>query len=292
MKQILNILPQKYRKELGNILENKNIEELRFRAGQAIHYVTATGETPILNTQNTPEDLDYILSRACDYSLHTVQEQIAQGYLTMVGGHRMGLCGTVVTDQGQIKTMRRFSSLSLRIAKEWKGIATPLIQQLHTKGQFQNTLIISPPGQGKTTLLRDCIRILSTGEGVSPLRIGLLDERGEIAALQQGKPQFQVGNRTDILESCPKGQGLLFLLRSMNPQVLALDEITAHEDGQALIHVTGCGVKLLATAHASHPKDFKKRPLYQQLLRENVFDKFIIIQQTGRGREYHVEDCL
>lgn len=292
MEHILNIVPRKYKKELEILLKNKQIEELRFRTGEALHYVTTEGETPLQKTTNTSEDLDYILTRACDYSLHSVQEQIAQGYLTMIGGHRLGICGTVVTEHGRIKTIRRLSSLSLRIAKEWKGIATALIPKLQVQGNFVNTLIISPPGQGKTTLLRDYIRILSSGEGVSPLRIGLVDERSEIAALQQGTPQFQVGNRTDILEACPKSQGLLFLLRSMNPQVLVVDEITAEEDIKALIHVTGCGVKLLATAHASNKNDLNKRPLYQHLLQEKIFEKLITIIQTPKGRQYQVEDCL
>ena len=141
---------------------------------------------------------------------------------------------------------------------------------------------------GKTTLLRDLIRALSDGDGVPPMRVGVADERGELAAMCEGVPQFQIGSHTDVLDGCPKGQGLLMLLRGMNPQVMAADEITAPEDVAALEMAANCGVALLATAHGAGLEDLRRRPLYRRLLSLNVFQRLVVITVENGGRRYAV----
>lgn len=291
MENILNVLPPRFKPELEPFLKNQSLEEIRFRNGVHIHTLLNERETTLQNHITKPEDLDYILNRACEYSLHAVHGQITQGYLTMSGGNRMGLCGTVVMEQGKVKAIRRLSSISIRIAHECKGISRNIVGKLqNSDGTLANTLIISPPGKGKTTLLRDIIRAISSGEGIPPHRISLVDERSEIAALHQGTPTFDLGSRTDILEGIPKAHGLLFLLRSMNPQVLAVDEITATEDINALTHVTGCGVKLLASTHANDKNDLFTRPIYEKMMNLKLFQKLILIKPSTTGRQYFVEE--
>ena len=143
---------------------------------------------------------------------------------------------------------------------------------------------------GKTTLLRDLIRLVSEGEGCAPLRVSLADERGEVAAMYNGRPQLEVGRRTDVVEGCPKAQGLMLLLRGMNPQVLAVDEVTAPEDVQALTAAVGCGATLLATAHGSELADLERRPVYRPLLKEGLFRFLVRIRREDGGRVYTVEE--
>ena len=155
---------------------------------------------------------------------------------------------------------------------------------------MESTLIFAPPGMGKTTLLRDVVRRVSDGEDCRPLRVSLADERGEVAALYQGVSQLDVGRRTDVLGGCPKAQGLMLLLRAMNPQVLAVDEITAPEDVSALRTAVGCGVTLLATAHGEGRGDLERRPLYRPLLEEGLIRRLVTIRKEGGRRRYTVEE--
>lgn len=175
---------------------------------------------------------------------------------------------------------RHISSLSLRIAHEIPGIAAPLVSELFEKGRLCSTLIFSPPGMGKTTLLRDLLRTLSDG---GALRVGVADERGELSGCGN------VGKRTDVIDGCPKAQALLMLLRGMNPQVLAVDEITDPADLRAMEEVAGCGVALLATAHGSSYEEMKCRPIYKNLFREQIFSRFIRISLENGQRHYEVQ---
>ncbi len=179
------------------------------------------------------------------------------------------------------------SSVNLRIAREKPGVGKGLLPRLLEGRTMKNTLILSPPGNGKTTLLRDLIRQLS--DGPQALRVGLVDERGEVAALYHGVPQMNVGTRTDVIDGCLKSVGLLLLLRSMNPNVLAVDEITAPEDVDALTMAANCGVSLLATAHGGDRGDLERRPLYRRLLEQGIFRLLLRIELSGGQRIYRVE---
>ena len=182
----------------------------------------------------------------------------------------------------------QFSSLAIRVAREVPGASAPVLDRLWSEGEFQSTLLLSPPGGGKTTLLRDLIRALSDGEGHPALRVGVADERGELAAMYQGVPQLAVGGHTDVLDGCPKGAALLMLLRGMNPQVLAADEITAPEDAAALEMAANCGVALLCTAHGRELEDIQTRPLYRRLLDGKLFRRLVTIRRDGGERAYRV----
>ena len=269
--------------------EQGRAEELRLRAGRPMSAVLPEGERPLRGGPVTGAELEQLVEIASRASLHAVLSQICQGYLTMEGGHRLGLCGTAVMREGAIHGLRQLSSANLRIARQVKGAAESLLPRLCSNGRLESTLILAPPGLGKTTLLRDLIRLVSDGTGCLPLRVSVADERGEIAALWNGRPQLAVGRRTDVLESCPKAQGLMMLLRAMNPQILAADEITAPEDVRALVTAAGCGTALLATAHGRDREDLTRRPLYRELMEARVFRRLVYIRPQQGARRYEVE---
>lgn len=291
-RQAAQVLPLSLRGAALDLPEDKQgrAEELRLRIGHPVTVVFPQGELFLGTNPVTGRDLEHLLELASRASVHTVADQLRQGYLTMEGGHRVGLCGTPVLRDGQIHGLGRLSSAAIRVARQVTGAAAPVAQKLlEQSGAFCSTLILAPPGAGKTTLLRDIIRMVSHGEGMAPQRVAVADERGEVAALWNGVPQLDVGERTDVLEGCPKAQALMMLLRAMNPQVLAADEITAPEDVAALISAAGCGVKLLATAHGSAREDLARRPLYRELMGAKVFERLLLIETKNGQRSYRVE---
>lgn len=278
-KQLLSVLPPRLRPEVDRLGKNA-MQELRLRLGMPPELVLS-GESRWLGCCVSREDLNYCINAASRYSPWAAATT-AQGYLTAPGGHRIGLCGEVVCKDGVVTGIREISSLCIRVARDFPGIAK---RAADAPGSI---LILGAPGWGKTTLLRDLIRAVSDGEGGPALRVGVADERGELAAMYQGEPQFSIGRQTDVLDGCPKGSALLMLLRGMNPQVLAADEITAPEDAAALEMAANCGVSLLCTAHAGSLEELKARPLYRRLLDEGLFRRLVIIERAGRERRYQV----
>ena len=267
-------------------------EELRLRVGWPPAVLYPEGEEPLGRTGEpvTPELLRLVLEIATCASVHTALERIRSGFFTLQGGHRIGLCGSAVVREGQVCALSHLSSLSIRVARERIGASDGVLDKLWGLDGLESTLILSPPGCDKTTLLRDLIRAVSEGEGCPPLRVGVADERGELAGVWQGTPQLSVGRHTDVMDGCPKEVGLLSLLRGMNPQVLAADEITAPEDCQALMTAANCGVALLCTAHGARLEDLEARSVYRPLLQDRIFRKLVrISRDTGGRRRYQVE---
>ena len=265
--------------------QKESCEELRLRAGKEPSIVLHGEEQTMTGMLVCTEDLRETVSRAARYSVHSYGEALAHGYLPLTGGHRLGVCGTAIVKGGEIAGIRTICSLNLRIARQALGSADPVIGQVLCQGGVKNTLILSPPGFGKTTLLRDLIRQLS-GQGI---RIAVADERSELAAMQDGMPQFDLGARTDIMDGCPKAQGAMILLKTMSPMVIALDEITSPQDVEAIVYAGHCGVSVLATAHAADKEDLSRRPLYQKLMGLGVFEQLLKITRQGILRKYTFE---
>lgn len=281
------ILPLRLRKAALCLPEETRAaaEEFRLRAGRPMTVLTPEGEEP-LDVVVEPVELETLCDLATEFSRYAAAETLREGYLSVRGGFRVGLCGSAVMKDGTNTNLKQFSSAVVRIAREQRGVAEPLIPQLFREERFQNTLILSPPGGGKTTLLRDLVRALSE----RGTRVGLVDERGEVAVMYRGEPQMDVGPHTDVLDACPKALGIPILLRAMNPQIIAVDEITAREDLKVMSQACGCGVGLLATIHAADAAELAERPLYRQLLEDGVFRLAIRILRGSHGREYLVEE--
>ncbi|MCI9001885.1 MAG: stage III sporulation protein AA [Oscillibacter sp.] len=291
-EQAAAILPNRLRKAALSLSDEEKAiaEELRLRAGQPLTVLLPAGELP-LEVQVASEELETLCDIATEFSRYAATETIREGFLPVRGGFRVGLCGTAVMKEGTNTNLKHLSSAVIRIARERKGIAEAIAPQLFQNGFFLNTLILSPPGGGKTTLLRDLIRCLSQGgEGLPPQRIALIDERGEVAVVHRGVPQMDVGPHTDVLDACPKALGIPMVLRAMNPQIIAVDEITVREDLTAMNLAAGCGVGLLATIHAAGVPELLGKPLYRQLLENQVFRLALRILRTETGRAYAMEE--
>jgi len=281
------ILPSRLRQaalELPAELRN-GAEELRLRTGGDLTALVGDEEISLCGGV-TAEELETLCDIAADFSRYAAMETLREGYLSVRGGFRLGLCGTVVMKDGAASNLKHLTSAALRIGREYPGIAEPLLPRLLEGGRFSNTLLLSPPGGGKTTLLRDLVRLLSVGGR----RVALVDERGEVAVCHQGKPQMDVGPRTDVLDGCPKAIGIPMVLRAMNPQIIAVDEITLREDIRAMAMAAGCGVGLLATVHAGSVEELLERPLYRELLEHRVFRLAVRIERADGKRTYTVEE--
>lgn len=261
-------------------------EELRLRVDRPLALTLPEGEAELPGTNVAPGDLEQVLDTATEYSRYAAADALAQGYVTAEGGFRIGVCGTRLSGG----LMRDVSSLNIRIPRAREGAALPVLPDLVENGRPLSALILSPPGGGKTTLLRDLVRLLSLGSGTLPgQRVALVDERGELAAVRRGRPQLEVGPRTDVLDACPKALAVPMLLRAMNPQVLALDELALPADVEAAEAAAGCGVCLLATVHAAGPADLQRRPVGRALLELRVFRRLVIIEGTGAARRVRSE---
>ena len=264
-----------------NEQQRQDCEEIRVRLGRPLA-ATVAGEILLLGDSAvlpTGEEMDELLARATECSVHSYLDQLWQGYLTTRHGHRLGICGQF--SQGETRLLRGLSSVNIRVARQVHGLAKEL--PFLKEPSFQNTLILAPPGAGKTTLLREMCRELSMR-----FRVALADERYEIAACAGGEPRFNVG-LCDVLSAGNKGETIPMLLRSMSPQILAMDEITRAEDCESLLECAGCGCSLLATAHGSEIEDLHKRPAYRRLLDAGLFQQVILIRRSGRERRYRLE---
>lgn len=280
----------------------QRLEEIRLRLARPLVLNLRNGEA-FVNEQGrvvdaddawivTINDLHRTVQLVTGSSLYAVEDELRQGFVTVAGGHRVGFAGRVVLDSGRVRTIKHLAALNFRISHEVLGAADSIMPLLVNGRAVRNTLIVSPPRAGKTTLLRDAVRQLSNGvpsldfPGVT---VGLVDERSEIAGCFHGVPQRDVGLRTDVLDACPKVEGMMMLLRALSPQVIATDEIGRREDVRALEDVLNAGVSILATAHALSVDELRRRPNFRELLALGMIERFIILGRSrGPGTVEHV----
>lgn len=325
LEALLKVLPQEFRDTFRGLASRYDkLQEIRLRVGQPVLvYIegreyslgpeglclvrdsaqirTAADSRKARVREALPEETRaWILSReqmsACleymsSYSAYAFMEEVRQGFLTLPGGHRVGLCGKTIMDGDTIKTICNMNSANIRVAHEKKGCSDKWLSYLYENNVPCSTLILSPPGCGKTTLLRDFIRQLSNGNFYgSGVTVSVIDERSEIAACYQGKPQNDVGIRTDVLDCCKKVAGMELVIRSMAPRVLAIDELGGEEDVKALERVLNCGCKILATVHGESLKRLEERPNLKRLFRERWFERYIVLKGGSVGKVEGIYD--
>ncbi|KRE33334.1 stage III sporulation protein AA [Paenibacillus sp. Soil724D2] len=313
LDSILHLVPQTFRYLLAALPTDvqASVEEIRVRESRPLEiswgdrytFVSERGEMVTQETKAykpTRQDCLTLLEMLTNHSLYTFEEELRRGYITIAGGHRVGLAGRTVLDQGHVKQIRDVSSFNIRIAREIQGVGQEVLPQLFDPllRSIHHTLIISPPQHGKTTLIRDLARLISRGEwggsnvSTTGKKVGVVDERSELAACVKGVPRFDLGPRTDVMDGCPKAEGMMMMIRSLSPDVLIVDEIGRPEDADAIHEAVHTGIRVVATAHGADYEDVRRRPVLKQLLEEGVFTRYVILhRRKGAQASYRILDC-
>ena len=270
-------------KPVGRVLAQQKeggVREIRVRAGSKVRVLTPMGEAVCAFTPTQPQ-VERMAEALCEHALYARAEEQRQGFVTLRGGHRMGLCGRVVAQGQYVRALRDISSLCLRVAGQWRGAADAIMPHLRDEqGRVRSTLIVGLPGMGKTTMLRDACRRLSE-QGA---HMCVVDERSEIAAMSGGVAQLDVGPNTDVLDGCAKEAGLRWMLRAMSPQALVTDELGGAADAQAVLDAARSGVSVLATLHGRDMESALSRGMLYHLAQNRAFDRYVLLDPCEVGR--------
>ncbi|MFW2487599.1 stage III sporulation protein AA [Clostridium chromiireducens] len=282
-EEIIGIFPLKISNILKDRLYKEQIYELRIKVGKPILVYSKSGES-IINYIPTKEDMKSVMQKISNYSLYAYEEDIRQGFITIKGGHRIGIAGECVMEKGEVKTIRNISSVNIRICREIIGCSDKVMKYITSNHRIYNTIIISPPKCGKTTILRDIARNISNGIsslGVYGKKVVVVDERSEIGACYFGIPQSDLGIRTDVLDNCLKREGLIMAIRSLSPEVLICDEIATKGDIEALMMAFNSGVNIITTIHGFTIEDLYKRKVFCDLLDNYILERVIILSSRN-----------
>lgn len=288
--EIIHFFPGHIREMLEQAeIDFEQLQEIRLRVHKPFllrlvggeYFLSGQGEVlkePEGAWNVTQKELRETMELVGKYSLYAYEDELKQGYLTLQGGHRLGVSGKAVLEGDKVKSIRYISCLNLRLSHQIIGCGDKVLPFLYDETGLKHTLIISPPRGGKTTLLRDLVRQISNGtKGLKGSTVGVVDERSEICGCFQGIPANDVGIRTDVMDACPKAEGMMMLIRSMAPEVLAVDEIGREEDIRAMETALFCGCRLLATVHGSSLEDIRSKPLLKRLVEEEIFERYVIM---------------
>jgi len=287
-QQILPLLADRLRQALSSVAPGvlETLEEIRVRVGRPLHLVVGDGEVFLPQAVVTAADFRATLELITGSSLYALEEELRNGYITLPGGHRVGLAGRAVLENGRVRTLKHLSGLNFRVSREFPGAATDVLDVIWPIGagssapaeRPMSALIVSPPRAGKTTVLRDLARLLSTGGPGRPgLKVVIVDERSEIAGCFEGLPQKDVGPRTDVLDACPKAAGMMMALRSLGPEVLVADEIGRPEDAAAIHEAVNAGVTVVSSAHGASLEEIRRRPAIREIIAGGAFGRYVFL---------------
>lgn len=279
--QILEYFPNRIVQAIRDSLNEEDyelLEEIRIRVSKPI-ILKCGNKDKILKYIVTTQDILEIVEKITENSMYSYQKQICSGYITLKGGHRVGITGNVVMEENKIININYIYSLNFRIARQIIGASEKIVKEIINKDKVYNTLIVSQPGAGKTTILRDLIRNISTRK-----TIGVVDERGEIAAMYKNEPQNDMGLKVDILSNISKDLGMKMLVRSMSPDIICADEIGTKEDIEAIKYAITSGVKGIFTAHGDNIESIKQSPILKELLELKLIEKVIILDKNDRNK--------
>lgn len=287
--EILHYFPNQIAIYIQNALVGvqQKLEEIRIRVNNPI-LLEFTNQEIIINYLVKKEEMVEIMQCLCEKSIYSYQNEICNGYITLPKGHRVGITGEVVIKDGKVSNINYISSINFRIARQILGVSNPFLKYIIDikNNTIYNTLIVSPPGAGKTTLLRDIVRNISNGISQTTfkgLTIGVVDERGEIAAMYKGEIQNDLGIRTDVLNNIPKSIGMSMLIRSMSPKIIVADEIGTKEDVESILQATCCGIKGIFTAHGKEVQDLISNPQLKILIERYIFERIIFLSTQTKG---------
>jgi stage III sporulation protein AA len=290
MQEVLALLPSTISDKVLTLPQDliDRIEEIRVRTNRVLE-VTAMGKPYFLSYTVTEEDSEQLINKLSRHSFYTLEEELKRGYITIEGGHRVGLAGKVILEGGVVKGIRNLSSFNIRIARQKLGISDSIFPYVYDAG-WKHTMIIGSPQTGKTTLLRDLARMISTGvpeKNIPPFKVGIVDERSEIAGCVNGIPQLMFGPRVDVLDACPKAEGMMMLIRSMSPDVLIVDEIGRVEDGQAIQEAVNAGITLVMTTHGFTFGEVAKRPVIKDIVNLQTIERFVELRRGDEPGKVH-----
>lgn len=284
--EIYKILPKEISNIVKQYLQEDAVQEIRIKSGKPVILNLSYGEK-VLDYRTTSEDLKFMMAKVSNYSLYAFEEEIKQGYITLKGGHRVGLAGECVISNGEVRTIKNISSLNIRICREIIGSSNKIMNLITNNNRVYNTLIVSPPKCGKTTILRDIAKNISNGMykiNLSGKKVTIVDERSEIAACYNGVPQMNVGIRTDILDNCLKKSGMIMAIRSLSPEVLICDEIGTKGDLEALNMAFNSGVNVIVTVHGYDIADVYGRAVFKGLIDNCILERIILLSnRKGAG---------
>ncbi|SER16228.1 stage III sporulation protein AA [Gracilibacillus ureilyticus] len=294
MEVIYSLLPDQMAKDIQNYIHSHSFtpQEIRLRINRPIEINSGSDIHWITHQRLSQQEAKYILNRISEHSIYRLEEELRQGYITIKGGHRIGISGSVIVENGSVKAIKHISSFNIRISNEVVGISKQYLPLLYDN-RYMNTLVIGPPQSGKTTLLKDLARFTSSGWKELPAqKTGVVDERSEICASLNGIPQESSGLRIDVLDHCPKSEGMMMFVRSMSPEVIIVDEIGSEKDVQAILEVINAGVTIMCSVHGRSYEEIRRRPALSSLIDQKVFSRMLVLSNTCQaGEVIEVLDC-
>lgn len=286
MDNILRLFPSKMKQALKTYTNNNwiHLEEIRLRLNKPIELNFSDDVRWLNGIIFTETDRVFVINQLSEFSLYRLTDELREGYITINGGHRVGIAGEVTTENGALKHIQHITFLNIRLAKDIHTLAHRFIHHLYEHPTYVNTLIIGAPQTGKTTLLRDIARLISSGmDEVQAKKVSVIDERSEIAAAKEGIPQYDLGKRTDVMDACPKVSGMMMMIRSMSPEILIVDEIGGEEDVSALMEAVLSGVTVICSVHSSSVREAKRRPSLRSLFNDQLFKRFVILSKRHKN---------